>query len=38
MSYVGVGYPGFPASAFECCTMSVFVRLAFTKLGRTIAL
>ena len=32
------GYLGFPAFAFECCTMYVFVRLALTKLGRTIAL
>jgi hypothetical protein len=32
------GYLGFPAFAYECFTMYVFVRLAFTKLGRTIAL
>ena len=32
------GYLGFPAFAFECFTMYVFVRLTFTKLGRTIAL
>ena len=32
------GYLGFPAFAVECFTMYVFVRLAFTKLGRTIAL
>jgi hypothetical protein len=32
------GFLGFPAFALECFTMYVFVRMAFTKLGRTIAL
>jgi hypothetical protein len=32
------GYLGFPAFAFECFTMYVFVRRVFTRLGRTIAL
>jgi hypothetical protein len=32
------GFLGFPAFAFECLTMYVFVRLAFTKLRRPIAL
>jgi hypothetical protein len=31
------GYFGFPPFALECFTMYVFVRRAFTKLGRTIA-
>jgi hypothetical protein len=32
------GFLGFPAFALECFTMYVFVRIAFTKLGRTMAL
>ena len=32
------GYLGFPAFAFECFTMYVFVRRLFSRLGRTIAL
>jgi hypothetical protein len=32
------GYLGFPAFAFECFTMYVFVRRMFTKLGRRIAI
>jgi hypothetical protein len=32
------GYFGFPPFALSCFTMYVFVRRAFTKLGRTIAL
>jgi hypothetical protein len=32
------GYFGFPAFAIECFTMYVFVRLAFTRAGRPIAL
>ena len=32
------GYLGFPAFAFECFTMYVFVRRIFSQLGRTIAL
>jgi hypothetical protein len=31
------GYLGFPAFAFECFTMYVFLRRMFTKLGRKIA-
>lgn len=33
-----LGYFGFPAFALECFTMYVFVRLAFTRHGRAIAL
>jgi len=32
------GYFGFPAFAIECFTMYVFLRRAFTRAGRTIAL
>jgi hypothetical protein len=32
------GYLGFPAFAIECFTMYVFVRAAFTRLGRRVAL
>jgi hypothetical protein len=31
------GYFGFPAFAFECFTMYVFVRLLVTRRGRAVA-